>query len=77
MVEPPLPAPLASPGPLASDEEEVESDEGSDAPLMEVFMPAGDMDAARRMAVVYIDSLAPFASPAGAITSTMNSEPSS
>ncbi|KAK1653335.1 hypothetical protein QYE76_071140 [Lolium multiflorum] len=74
MLEPPRRVPAVSPGPLASDEEEVESDEGSDAPLMEVFMPAGDMDAARRMAMVYIDSLAPFASPAGAIAEAIYSE---
>ncbi|KAM0923952.1 hypothetical protein ACQ4PT_005191 [Festuca glaucescens] len=65
MVEPPQLEREASLGPLADDKEEVESDDDSVAPPIEVFMPLGDMDAARCMAVVYIDSLPPFASLAG------------
>ncbi|KAM0925015.1 hypothetical protein ACQ4PT_004476 [Festuca glaucescens] len=46
MVEPAA-APFASPGPLEEDEEEVESDDDSIPPLPEVFMPPGNMEAAR------------------------------
>ncbi|KAM0831390.1 hypothetical protein ACQ4PT_065557 [Festuca glaucescens] len=74
MVEPPRSEPEVPPEPLADEEEEVESDDDSAMPPPEVFMPPGDMDAARRMVVVYIDNLAPFSSPAGAIAEAIFNE---
>jgi hypothetical protein len=76
VVEPVPPLRAPSPSSLAEDEEEVESDDVSDdaAPPLEVFMPPGDMEAARRMAVVYIDSLPPFTSPAGACAEAIFAE---
>jgi hypothetical protein len=49
----------------------VESDDDSIPPLLEVFMPPGDMEAARRMAVVYIEGLPPFSSPSSAFAEAM------
>jgi hypothetical protein len=57
--------------PLGEDEEEVESDEDSILPLLEVFMPPGDMEAAHRMDVVYIEGLPPFSSPFAAFAEAM------
>ncbi|KAM0865742.1 hypothetical protein ACQ4PT_043064 [Festuca glaucescens] len=74
MVEPPRSEPEVPPEPLADEEEEVESDDDSVVPPPEVFMPPGDMDAARRMAVVYIDNLAPFSSPTGTIAEAIFNE---
>ncbi|KAM0930860.1 hypothetical protein ACQ4PT_000750 [Festuca glaucescens] len=74
MVEPSRSEPEVPPEPLADEEEEVESDDDSAVPPPEVFMPPGDMDAARHMAIVYIDNLAPFSSPAGAIAEAIFNE---
>jgi hypothetical protein len=61
-------------GPLQEDEEEVEFDASMEAPPPKVFMPPGDMDAARRMAVVYIDNPPPFLSTAAAIAEAISVE---
>jgi hypothetical protein len=59
------------PEPLVEDEVEVGSDEVSVPPLLEVFMPPDDMEAARRKAVVYIEGLPPFSSPSAAFAEAM------
>jgi hypothetical protein len=75
MVEPPPRAvSLADIDSMPEDEEEVESDASSVAPPLEVFMPPGDMEAARRMVVAYIDSLPPLTSPAAAIAEAISAE---
>ncbi|KAM0827544.1 hypothetical protein ACQ4PT_068131 [Festuca glaucescens] len=73
MVEPPRQG-LPDPGPLAVGEEEVESDDSAFEPPAEVFMPPGDMEAARRMAVVFIDALPPFTSPSSAFAEAIFTE---
>jgi hypothetical protein len=75
MVEPPPRAvSLADIDSMPEDEEEVESDASSAAPPLEVFMPPGDMEAARRMAIAYIDSLPALTSPAAAIAEAISAE---
>jgi hypothetical protein len=52
----------------------VESGDDSDEPPDEVFMPPGDMFAARCMAVAYVESLLPFTSPGAAIAEAIFTE---
>jgi hypothetical protein len=74
VVEPPQPPRAESVGSLPDDEEEVESGDDSDVPPDEVFMPPGDVFAARCMAVAYVESLPPFTSPGAAIAEAIFSE---